>query len=348
MPRPSSRDAILDTAVQIASVQGLEGLSIGGLAKAAGKSKGGICAHFPAKADLQLAVVERAAEIFRRSVVEPALEKRSGFERLEALMEGWFAYIQSEVFRGGCFFTNAALELDDLESTEVLEQVQHLYGAYLQLLEKNIARAAERVFEPVVWSPAEVVELFLDVALGALPVDDRDAFADPDFVELLGFVGPDLEVVRPHKALGDAVAEDVVDELTEVGCAGSTGRVGLRIDQTIDAGFRVCFWQIPQVVLEGVRHPGVHHPHPALTLVERVVALHELLEDPVVFFVMAKENVAADVPGEAVDVGVTPCQPADCVGGLAEEVVCPPELAQPIPSAQPSRAGADDEYLDRG
>lgn len=144
MPRPSSRDAILDTAVQIASVQGLEGLSIGGLAKAAGKSKGGICAHFPAKADLQLAVVERAAEIFRRSVVEPALEKRSGFERLEALMEGWFAYIQSEVFRGGCFFTNAALELDDLESTEVLEQVQHLYGAYLQLLEKNIARAAER------------------------------------------------------------------------------------------------------------------------------------------------------------------------------------------------------------
>lgn len=144
MPRPSSRNDILDTAVQIASVQGLEGLSIGGLARAAGKSKGGICAHFPAKVDLQLAVVERAAEIFRLSVVEPALEKRSGFERLEALMEAWFVYIRSEVFRGGCFFTNAALELDDLESTEVLEQVRHLYGAYLQLLEKNIARAAER------------------------------------------------------------------------------------------------------------------------------------------------------------------------------------------------------------
>lgn len=179
MPRPSSRDAILETAVQIASVQGLEGLSIGGLAQAAGKSKGGICAHFPTKAELQVAVVDRAAEIFRAAVVDPALRVPSGFERLEALMEAWFVYIQSEVFQGGCFFTNAALELDDLESTEALEQVRRLYGAYLQLLEKNIARAAERGEIAADSDPAQLAFELHGLEAAALvrhSLGDRDAY----------------------------------------------------------------------------------------------------------------------------------------------------------------------------
>lgn len=144
MPRPSSRRAILETAVQIASVQGLEGLSIGGLAAAVGKSKGGVCAHFPSKTVLQLAVVEEAAELFRHAVVDPALELEPGLARLDALVDAWFAYIDAGVFEGGCFFTNAALELDDLEQPEVLKEVRRLYQRYLGLLERCIAEAVEQ------------------------------------------------------------------------------------------------------------------------------------------------------------------------------------------------------------
>lgn len=144
MPRPSSRQEILRTAVQIASVRGLEGLSIGGLAAAVGKSKGGICAHFPSKGALQLAVVDEAAELFRREVVEPVFEVEPGLTRLEALVEAWFRYIEAGVFEGGCFFTNAAFELDDLEQPEVLAQVRKLYRRYLALLERCTAEAVER------------------------------------------------------------------------------------------------------------------------------------------------------------------------------------------------------------
>jgi len=139
--RPSAKNEILERAVQIASVQGLEGLSIGGLAAATGKSKGGICAHFPNKVNLQMAVVERAAEMFRAVVVDPALAIAPGLPRLVALTEAWFAYIEAAVFEGGCFFTNTALELDDLDQPEVLGEIRRLYSAYLTLVEDCAAKA---------------------------------------------------------------------------------------------------------------------------------------------------------------------------------------------------------------
>ena len=141
MPRPSSKDQILDTAVQMASIEGLEGLSIGNLARATGKSKGGICAHFPHKVALQVAVVERAAALFEETAVRPALKEPPGLGRLQALMEAWFDYIEAQTFAGGCFFTNALLELDDLDSSEVLGSLRRRYAAYLTFLERCVAEA---------------------------------------------------------------------------------------------------------------------------------------------------------------------------------------------------------------
>ena len=168
MSRPSSRDAILERAVQLASVRGLEGLSIGGLAAATGKSKGGICAHFPSKLDLQLAVVKEAAAKFRRAVVDPALEEAAGLPRLTALVDGWFSYIEAEVFEGGCFFSNAALELDGLDQPEVLAAVRKLYRSYLRLVEQCVAAAVERgelLAEP---DPKGFVRLLHGLEAGAL------------------------------------------------------------------------------------------------------------------------------------------------------------------------------------
>lgn len=106
----ASRRAVMTIAVDLASVDGLDGLSIGGLATAAAKSKGGIAGLFGSKQELQLATIAAAAEIFTDRVIRPALARPAGLARLRALVEGWLDYSESRVFSGGCFFAAAAAE----------------------------------------------------------------------------------------------------------------------------------------------------------------------------------------------------------------------------------------------
>src|SRR5579862_227970 len=82
-----SRNAILREAAQLATVEGLTGLSIGRLAEAVGMSKSGLFAHFGSKQELQLATIETADAIYNEQVVEPALLASTGIERLEGLLE---------------------------------------------------------------------------------------------------------------------------------------------------------------------------------------------------------------------------------------------------------------------
>lgn len=105
-----ARQAVMDVAVDLASVSGLDGLSIGGLAAAVDRSKAGIAGLFGSKEDLQLATVAAAAEVFTRTVIAPALRAPAGLRRLRALIDGWLAYSESRVFTGGCFFAAATAE----------------------------------------------------------------------------------------------------------------------------------------------------------------------------------------------------------------------------------------------
>ena len=107
----TSRRAIMRAAVDLASVGGLEGLSIGSLAVETSMSKGGVVALFGTKEQLQLATVAAAREIFIASVIQPALAEPSGLVRLRALIENWLEYSESRVFSGGCFFAAATAEL---------------------------------------------------------------------------------------------------------------------------------------------------------------------------------------------------------------------------------------------
>jgi AcrR family transcriptional regulator len=107
-----TRGAILERAADLASVEGLEGLTIGRLAGELKLSKSGLFRHFGSKVDLQLATIERALEIFRREVVEPAAVREPGLDRLRALIEGYISYLEREVFPGGCFIDAAAAEFD--------------------------------------------------------------------------------------------------------------------------------------------------------------------------------------------------------------------------------------------
>ena len=106
-----TRAAILRAAASLATVDGLEGLSIGHLATATGMSKSGLYAHFDSKQELQLATVEEAERIFTAEVVQPALAARPGLAQLAAVCEAFLGYVQRRVFPGGCFFAATALEM---------------------------------------------------------------------------------------------------------------------------------------------------------------------------------------------------------------------------------------------
>ena len=96
-----TRQQILQVALNDASQLGLEGLSIGGLAKRTGLSKSGLFAHFGSKRELQLAVIELAAEVFIDTVIRPAITRPRGEPRLRALLENWMTWTQRASLDGG-------------------------------------------------------------------------------------------------------------------------------------------------------------------------------------------------------------------------------------------------------
>lgn len=136
-----TRAAILDEAARLATVESLEGLSIGGLAEATGMSKSGLYAHFGSKEELQLATVDAARESFIREVVTPALATPLGRGRLLALCERFLSYVERRVFPGGCFFVVASAELGSRPG-RVHDRVATYQRQWSQLL-RQTARDAQ-------------------------------------------------------------------------------------------------------------------------------------------------------------------------------------------------------------
>jgi AcrR family transcriptional regulator len=108
-----TRDDIVAAAVRLASVRGLEVLSIGMLATETGMSKAGLLAHFGNKQALQLAAVEAARQLVRSHVFEPALQQAPGLPQVREYVRRHLDYIQRRVLPGGCFFTAISVEFDD-------------------------------------------------------------------------------------------------------------------------------------------------------------------------------------------------------------------------------------------
>ena len=135
-----TRRAILETAVHIASAEGLEGLTIGRLALELSMSKSGLFAHFGSKEDLQVATVETARAIFINEVIRPAFETAQGLHRLWKLCDIWLGYVQSGVFRGGCFFAAAAAEFDSRPGL-VRDRIAEIMKEWLSTLRNTIVEA---------------------------------------------------------------------------------------------------------------------------------------------------------------------------------------------------------------
>ena len=139
----TTRRAILSRAMQLASAEGLEDLSIARLASDLEMSKSGLFAHFGSKEELQLSTIRAARRVFSDEAVVPALEVKRGIARLHALLDTWLGYIGSDTFAGGCILMEAAAEFDNRPGA-VRDLIAETMGMWMDLLVEQAAQAVER------------------------------------------------------------------------------------------------------------------------------------------------------------------------------------------------------------
>lgn len=138
----ATRERILSQALRLAGVVGLAGLTIGELATQLGLSKSGLFAHFKSKENLQLMVLDAAAEHFAARVFRPALKAPRGEPRIHALFENWLRWTSSRELPGGCIFLAGAAEWDDQEGP-----VRDRLVEWFEKLNQSLARAASIAVE---------------------------------------------------------------------------------------------------------------------------------------------------------------------------------------------------------
>ena len=137
-----TRTAVLEAAVALASVDGLEAMSLARLADAAGVSKSGLFAHWPDKEFLQLAVIEHAVRQWLDEVVTPALSAPRGIRRLWALHERRLAFYAAGTLPGRCFFVATEAEFDDRPGP-VRDALADAIGDWYRLIRTVAAQAVE-------------------------------------------------------------------------------------------------------------------------------------------------------------------------------------------------------------
>ncbi|MBI1729103.1 TetR/AcrR family transcriptional regulator [Candidatus Acetothermia bacterium] len=161
-----TRDEILRVAEDIASAEGLEGLSIGRLAEELKMSKSGLFAHFGSKEKLQLATVEAAREVFINEVIDPALKEPKGMPRLRTICERWLDYAERKVFRGGCFFAAVSHEFKSRPGP-IRDRVGEIMAEWLDLLARLIEVAQKSGELPANLDAAQLAFEINAVAMGS-------------------------------------------------------------------------------------------------------------------------------------------------------------------------------------
>jgi AcrR family transcriptional regulator len=155
-PGERSRARIVEHAARLATVEGIEGLSIGRLADATGIAKSSVYALFGSKEQLQLATINAARDSFITEVVAPALASTEpGRERLRALCEGFLSYVERRIFPGGCFFVAAAAEVG-ARPGRVHDEVARIQQQWRDLLGREAKAALEKGELPSGTDPEQI------------------------------------------------------------------------------------------------------------------------------------------------------------------------------------------------
>ena len=131
----NTKTVILNMALQMASRGGLEGLTIGELAKAVGMSKSGLFAHFGGKDQLQLSVLQTARDRFVESVMRSAFKAPRGEPRIKLLLKNWLEHLNESSLPGSSILIAASVELDDRPG---------LLRDFMQTAQKDLIRNIEK------------------------------------------------------------------------------------------------------------------------------------------------------------------------------------------------------------
>ena len=134
----ATRESVVGHALSIALTDGFEGLTIGNVAQAVGMSKSGVFAHFGSREDLQLAVLDAAAQRFTDNVFMPAMREKRGLPRLRAIMRHWVIWMRNE----GCPMVSAAVEYDDRPGP-----IRDRVVEYQTRLRRELARAVQMAID---------------------------------------------------------------------------------------------------------------------------------------------------------------------------------------------------------
>jgi AcrR family transcriptional regulator len=174
-----TRGRILRHAMDIASLEGLEGLTIGRLATELEVSKSGLFAHFGSKEQLRLAVVSSAVELFVTRVVAPSMTEAPGLPRLMRFCENWLDYSERRVFPGGCFLYSVGAEYD-ARPGQVRDALAKAKRDWLALYEQTI-QDAQRLGELATGADPRQLTFELDALVNAansaaLLLDDEHAY----------------------------------------------------------------------------------------------------------------------------------------------------------------------------
>jgi AcrR family transcriptional regulator len=175
-----TREAILARAVDIASIQGLEGLTVGSLARQLKMSKSGLFAHFGSKEDLQLATVELARQIFIKKVTRPAIAAPRGMPRLWGLLEHWLTLVEERVFQGGCFFSAASFEFDSRRGV-VRDRIAAIMQEWIGAITRAVCEAQKAGHLDPNVDPTHLAFEIHGIAMGAhwahQLLDDKHAYS---------------------------------------------------------------------------------------------------------------------------------------------------------------------------
>ncbi len=175
-----TRAAVTAAAVDQASVEGLEGLTIGGLAAQVTMRKSSLFSLFGSKRELQLATLEAAIAQFTDEVWGPVADERPGRVRLLALCDSWLAYHEREALPGGCFLTTASVEFD-ARPGPLRDAVRSAMDRWLGVLAREVGVAVDRGELPPGTEPADTAfqlnALAAAASYGFQLSRDREVFA---------------------------------------------------------------------------------------------------------------------------------------------------------------------------
>lgn len=147
-PRRSAADAlatrgrILGRAAEIASEEGLDGITIGRLAEELEMSKSGVHKHFGSKETLQISALDKAFVDFWHRVVEPALAEPPGLRRLRAVCANSVGYLEEPLLPGGCLMTAAISEYDGRPG-RVRDAVAEVWSRWQGQLRADLSAAVD-------------------------------------------------------------------------------------------------------------------------------------------------------------------------------------------------------------